>query len=368
MIDEEAGRRSWSQKFTLPLDLLTSRSPYFRSLFEGGFAESEQGYVKLRDVSPWVFRVFVGWLYYQTIFYEVEQKQPRAFTGKPSPPESKPQAVKSKGKSDAKKTGEKDGTTVDEAVILSDDEWDLTSIDDDAMQALSTVKPSASKKRKTAKKRASRTSDSSRHHPPGGNQNKFNQEDEVTWGESQTDDYECNYREPTTWPPGWLFELYVFADKYDVPDFRAGIFEAFQMQLYRGQPRRYLLPAGTDVAYIADNITTTSPLYRLLVDCWAVWLSLSQNHTDFESQATEFDGLPAHFLSRVLVAAKRCSAAKVCGKCKIDGSGEKCTATDHVKADRLVPPEKDICTYHEHKTDEEKARCALRWESRRHLL
>ena len=148
---------------------------------------------------------------------------------------------------------------------------------------MSTGKPSAAKKQKTAKKRASRTSDSGRHHPPGGNRNKLNQEDEVTWGESETDEYECNYREPTTWPPERLFRLYVFADKYDVPDFRAGIFEAFQMQLYLEQPRSYQIPSEKDAAYVAENFPTTSPRYRLLVDCWGVWLSMSPNHTDFES-------------------------------------------------------------------------------------
>ena len=118
-----------------------------------------------------------------------------------------------------------------------------------------------------------------------------------------------------------------------------------------------------------ENLPPQSPLYRLLVDCWARWLNFSVDEKlDREVAAADYDVLPAHFLSRCLVAAKRSYEARHCARCKPQGTGERCKK-GHTSEDTKNPPAKSICTYHEHgKDDEEKARCILRWDSRRHLL
>ena len=62
-----------SEQFRLPRELICSRSSYFRGLLEGG------SQAQLCDVRPWVFRVFVGWLYRETIYYDRERVEPTKF-------------------------------------------------------------------------------------------------------------------------------------------------------------------------------------------------------------------------------------------------------------------------------------------------
>lgn len=356
VVDEEAS--SWTQKFTLPLDLLASSSPYFKSLFEGGFVESERGYVKLHDVSPWIFRVFVGWLYYQNVFYDVEQKKPRRFSPPniPSMPKSKV-----KNKRNSKQSAADDDFSELSSSDSSDDDDEDTVRKEERGRPQTILPPF---KRQTAQPKPSC------HHPPGGSQRKLNQEEDVAYSGNANDDDECNYREPTTRPFDWLFQLYIFGDKYDARDFRVTVFEIIQMKLYQTEPRRYMLPSKHLVTSTVDNLVPSSPLYCLLIDCWATWLGLRAAGPDAEEQAVILmDALPAHFLAWCLVASKRAEHALRCRRCKCRGTGEDCPDTDHSNLDSLTPPEKDVCAYHEHGgDDEEKARCKLRWESRRHQL
>lgn len=364
-MDEETS--TWSQKFTLPLDLIASRSPYFKSLFESGFAESEQGFVKLRDVPPWVFRVFVGWLYYQHIFYDPEQKKARQFAGKATSHAQKNKAAQTKTKVNADTTEADNEATQKSSIDHTSESHEEGTTSQEIAEATTTSEQSTSKGAKAAGKHPDRATKTTYKNPPGGNQNKYYQELDITYGEEQNDADECNYHEPTTWPSKWLFELYVLADKYDAPDFGTSIFEIIQMKHLQVHPRRYLLPRDSDVTYATDNLPPTSPLYRFLVDAYAVWLGFSTLPT-YEGQVQAYDDLPAPFLSRCMVAMKRFHYASQCEACKPGGTGAECSKTDHAKEDALMLPAKDYCTYHVHKTDEERARCTLRWESRRHRL
>lgn len=348
--DEE----EWAQKFRLPLDLIASRSKYFKSLFQNGFAESQSGVVKLHDISPWVFRTFVGWLYYQNIFYDPEYKTPRRFQKPATSTASKSKDSNSKTETDATK-GYSNGNIIER-----------TGEDDSAENSAVTKKELSAGKQKPAQL-STELSRTSIDHPPGGNKRKFSQEHEVVYGEDGSED-ECNYREPTTWPAYWLFELYIFSDKYDVPDFRAAVFEVVQMKYYQEDPRNYHLPSPDDTLLAIENLPPTSPLYRLLVDSMAVWLKMSALHGD-PGRTEYFENFPAHFLSRCLVKSRRAEDSLRCAKCKPGGTDEKCDSKTHSSHDHLSPPQKDVCHYHEHgDDDEEKARCVLRWESRRHLL
>lgn len=340
-------------------------------MFDGCFAEAEQGHAKLHDVSPWVFRTFVGWLYYQNIFYDAGHKRRRRFPTQRSPGQPKSKATKAKAKAngDARNGGNNDSLTQDSAIDLTSEETPQKTPNQNTSKIRDTSEESASKSETSSDRKVRQPSPTGRH-PPGGNDRKYSQEDEVTYGSKDSAEDECNYHEPITWPFEWLFELYVFSEKYDIRDFRVSIFEIIQMKFFQEQPRRYLLPDSEDLIYALENLPPRSPLYRLLVDCWGKWLTLTSSaEADREAQAEDFDNLPAHFLSRCLVAMKRCEGALFCDKCGLHGTGEKCNSKKHSVEDRLDPPYKDYCTYHEHgDDDQEKARCVLRWESRRHLL
>ena len=67
------------EKFDLLKQSICSKSSYFRRLFEGGFRESQSSQTRLSDVRPWVFTVFISWLYHQTIFYVPERTEPTSF-------------------------------------------------------------------------------------------------------------------------------------------------------------------------------------------------------------------------------------------------------------------------------------------------
>lgn len=180
---------SWTQKFTLPLDLLTVRSAYFKGLFEGGFAESQQGYVKLRNVSPWVFRIFVGWLYCQNIFYNVESKQPRQFVRQPQPASMKIKAVKRKAKetvTSRKVQKRVVGGSAAEQRAEEEDDTSSSELSDYTEDESSESEELQTNPKKPLPKRVKPQPPPSRRHQPGGNKNKYNQTEDIAYGDDTT--------------------------------------------------------------------------------------------------------------------------------------------------------------------------------------
>jgi hypothetical protein len=53
------------KQFVVHENLLTYYSNFFRAALKGGFKEAREKTVSLEDQSPWLFEVFVHWLYYQ---------------------------------------------------------------------------------------------------------------------------------------------------------------------------------------------------------------------------------------------------------------------------------------------------------------
>ena len=51
------------KKFVIHQALLCGKSQYFTKALTGSFVESKTRVVKLEDVSPLLFRMFVSWLY-----------------------------------------------------------------------------------------------------------------------------------------------------------------------------------------------------------------------------------------------------------------------------------------------------------------
>ncbi|THY16850.1 hypothetical protein D6D01_07620 [Aureobasidium pullulans] len=59
------------RKFGVHQALICDRSQYFNKAFTGSFHEAETGIVELKDVSPVLLQIFVGWLYYDKLIYTV---------------------------------------------------------------------------------------------------------------------------------------------------------------------------------------------------------------------------------------------------------------------------------------------------------
>ncbi|KAF2499688.1 hypothetical protein BU16DRAFT_524145 [Lophium mytilinum] len=56
-----------AEPFYVHKNLLTHWSPYFRGAFDGSFVEAETKSIALEDVQPWLFKIVMGWLYTQTL-------------------------------------------------------------------------------------------------------------------------------------------------------------------------------------------------------------------------------------------------------------------------------------------------------------
>jgi len=324
------GNRAKVETFTLPLDLLAARSPVFASLFKGGFAEAQNGRAAIKDVSPWVFRVFVGWLYYSKIYYDPERMKPVRFGEDQKNEEPKARRAK----------------------LVNHDEIVLIESDDDSTDSADVV--------------LAIPTGLSYAHIPGGEDTKLVQPDQVEYAKDTSSADECHYKTPVTWSCRWLFELYVFSDQYDIRDFRMSIFEVIQTKLFQTRPRAYLVPSVRQVAFAANNLPSSSPLYRFLVDQYAIRLSTTSPSSEVDAQADFFAELPIGFLSRCLVASKRHAVAQACAGCRSPGTGKACSGPEHSREDILKPYDQEPCHYHEHGgNDEEAARCSLRWESLR---
>lgn len=58
------------ERFKLPRELICASSIHFENLF------SRECRAQLHDVRPWVFKVFMGWLYCETVYYDNERVEP----------------------------------------------------------------------------------------------------------------------------------------------------------------------------------------------------------------------------------------------------------------------------------------------------
>ncbi|KAK3722775.1 hypothetical protein LTR37_002347 [Vermiconidia calcicola] len=318
-----------TETFMLPKQLICSRSTYFQSVFEGWFSESQSGCLHIKNVSPWVFRVFVGWLYYQTIYLDPNRVEPTHF-----------EPIHN-DKHDQAHGQPVSHTSTSSSAAASRCPSPVASAAKSPLQA---THPSAS----TLVDRQVAGSKS------------FPEQRTLT-------DDECDFTDPVTWPYCSLFELHIFADGYHTRAFRMQLLVIIQTKLLPEQPRQYQLPAPEAVTYAVERLPPSSPLYRLLVGCYAPWLDLKEFGDSLQKKASCLEVLPPHFLAQCFVMCKMHIYASECSICVSDESTLECQSATHSREDLLVPGERDPCSYHEHDgDDEETARCSLRWEAMRY--
>ncbi|KAK4951488.1 hypothetical protein LTR10_010464 [Elasticomyces elasticus] len=159
--------------------------------------------------------------------------------------------------------------------------------------------------------------------------------------------------DPVAWQWADLFELYIFADKYDTRRLRNKVIELVQIKTFLLKPTRYLRPSELDNATVYNNLPDSSGLSKFMVD-------LHVYSTVPPRSDAEYDGtLPSRMLYRLMSQATQLARCFLCANCK---SGQPCDCPSHrdIKSTK-APYVGNLCAYHEHETEEEKKLCIQSW-------
>ncbi|KAI5359959.1 hypothetical protein Slin15195_G118200 [Septoria linicola] len=163
--------------------------------------------------APWVFRVFMGWLFYQEVFYDEERVDPEPLVR-------------------------------EELHGSSETSLNDLRASDSTRQVVASVE----------------THEGQISHEP---QVSVNRQSQRT-GSPDTDN-----QEPLTWPWPDLLELYVFAEKYDTRGLRMQVFDIIQQKLLRRNTvdsgaKRRSRPSPEEVTYLVDNMPENSKIVAML--------------------------------------------------------------------------------------------------------
>ena len=240
------------ETFGVPRELLCARSSYFKALFHNGLREAHTGRVTLPDVSPRVFRVFVGWLYSQSIYYDGSRDEPVYFSQQNDPGLASANQDQQQSSSRANANDEsRNHDFATDSVGGTDETAPATFTVHDSYGLQHELLRSALRSQESSKKRTSRGK-------PSNQSTKTKPQSVIDLatidsiaGGADTD--RCNNQDPVTWAWIWLIELYIFADKYFIRDFRMMIFEVIQIKAFQKQPREYFLPSTLEVGTRSTN-------------------------------------------------------------------------------------------------------------------
>ncbi|KAK4549929.1 hypothetical protein LTR36_005230 [Oleoguttula mirabilis] len=332
-------------EYTIPRALICGHSTYFERGFGERFKEGQEKVLVLPDVERGSFEVFIGWLYTQRVYWDGRDREVCPPVGGDEGDDKQ----QSGPVNDARRDGE-DGTAG-----LSDD-------------ALSQEESDAA----VADRVAHDTEDSDASAGATAELPPCNTRDRESRPRKHDDD-ENEGGDAVTWPWADLFELFVFADKYDTRRFRNALVELVQIKALQRRPKTYLLPSARSLCFAFAHLPAAATLCRFLSDLitWEL-----EPHDE-----AQYAGLPHQVLVASWYQTKQILARRVCGKCsrRADVHADTCAratcpscaarrkavACDAVHADlrsERAPYERDLCLYHEHETGEERALCRKRWD------
>ncbi|KAK5688820.1 hypothetical protein LTS10_000798 [Elasticomyces elasticus] len=159
--------------------------------------------------------------------------------------------------------------------------------------------------------------------------------------------------DPVAWQWANLFELYIFADKYDTRRLRTKVIELVQVKSFLVKPTRYLRPNEFDHATVYNSLPDSSGLSKFMVDL-RVYLTVPPRSD------AEYDGtLPPRILYRLMSQATQLARCFRCANCT---TGQPCDCPSHCDIKTTKAPYVDnLCAYHEHETEEEKKTCIQSW-------
>lgn len=316
MVTIEVGEEK--EHFVVHQSFLCVKSPYFDKALSGSFQEATTRFIRLPEISPILFRIFVAWLYHGSLSYlplpgrtidedfkslEVtEENLEQSFV-----PEHKVQDDASDTESDRDDSADNTVRTSSDAVVVDDSGSDTAS-------ATESVEEPAS---------------------------------------SAIEHLHCLEDDPTSWSYHVLIQLYVLADYFQIRELKADCLDAL-VHARRKQTNRI---QWTDIKYIYNETPADSPLRKYVVH-EVVYREA------FIEDGSSYAGMPAEFLAAALVASSRRLPVKLCSNCykealEVTPVSESQHDERHSQED-LPPYETDLCFYHEHPDDEEREACRLR--------
>lgn len=184
--------------------------------------------------------------------------------------------------------------------------------------------------------------------------------DVTEWIEEADD--ENDFNKPVTWSFKALFELYSFSDKYATTDFCVIAFGNIQKKFLQNNPQSYRLPHYVEAKRAAERMLPSNPLFRLLVDFYAIDLSHETMGDTTLQQAASHERLPSDFLAACLISTRRRQAAFNCTNCNSIPTHD-CDKTSHTVEEAHMAGDRNPCYYHDHgKYQDEADRCASRWK------
>ena len=307
------------ETFQLHRDLLCRESLYFRKAFNGSFRESEIKSSTLQDVRTDDFRIFAAWLYSGRLCFVPQT-------------EGQEMSDESKGKDEAE----------DEKALSATIEIPLFAEWANSAATMSPVKPAASDLNGPLRLPVVVQ--------PGI--------DIVTTPQDQSDpikedeEPERNISDrPITWTWRMLVNLYILGDRLDVPQFRIDVIDIMGERLFESLP---FLP---DVEHAFDNLPKSSPLLTFLIHAFA-------HYEIFAQEPEAYESLPPEFLVGIIRTNAQRLPRSLCTACYKDAVALVENYDIDVgfvsKEEDGAPMHQDICHYHEHRNDEERAMCQRR--------
>ncbi|KXT17071.1 hypothetical protein AC579_4346 [Pseudocercospora musae] len=138
----------------------------------------------------------------------------------------------------------------------------------------------------------------------------------------QDNHHENDKSNAITWRWRKLFELFIFADKYDTKALRNAIMVTVQLKALMEKPRDYFLPSFQEAAYAFENLPSNSSLYRFIID------GLVHSRCPLSlDKANSFLVLPAEILSLLLVKSLQETCRAICKVCT---AREPCNVQSHI--------------------------------------
>lgn len=158
---------------------------------------------------------------------------------------------------------------------------------------------------------------------------------------------------PVPWSYHALFELYIFADRYDTLALCQQAMSLIQLKHGMEKARVCAWPSIEDISYAARNLPTTSALRKFLVGLISKDFKLSAFGRNKDYCAETLGDLPADFLAECLVSAK---AERSAVGCKDAG------CPIHAKGD--VEDKANIHDFHEHEKGSKQVEtaCIVAWD------
>jgi hypothetical protein len=308
------------EHFVVHQSFLCAKSPYFDKALSGSFQEAITRSVRLPEVSPVLFRIFVAWLYYGNLSYlpPIGKTARKDFDSLEITEEIVEQSLipqRQVQDSVSNEVCDSDDSDDEGTETLPDPVVNIESVDSTASTPGTVGSPAS----------------------------------------ASTDEVDCLEDDPTTWPFDVLVQLYLLADYLQSRELRAVSLDTLNKATVK---QNSIIPLIV-VRYTYKNTSAGSLLRKYLV-----------HHTayrhPFDEDVSSYVNLPVEFLAAVMVNSSRRLPYTQCGECY--GKALKATSVLGPEVDERdpatdIPPYKtDMCLYHEHTNDEERKACHLRRE------